>query len=308
MLSRRILLVTVPWLAGCTPNGNAQFHAFFDRLFHRAPPPPPPVTRYVVGAGYPAGGMWYYPREDFSYDMTGLGAVQAGPHDRLTADGELYDPAAMAAAHQTLQLPAIIRVTNLENGRQALLRLNDRGPADPARFLAVTPRAAQLLGFDADGTARLRVQVESAPSQALAAALHGNTLAIETAPLAKVQAESLPPPPGARGVTRAAVAGPAAPAEEAAAVVPDRLPEQVIQMPASPGTLWIEAGRFGRAEYANRRAAQLAGTGAGVGRVSSGGQTSYTVRIGPLGSVAEADRTLREVIADGVIDARIEVE
>ena len=61
--------------------------------------------------------MWHYPREDFRYDATGL-AERLPDRSGLTADGEAFDPASMAGAHPTLQLPSIARVTNLENGRQ----------------------------------------------------------------------------------------------------------------------------------------------------------------------------------------------
>ena len=97
-------------------------------------------------------------------------------------------------------------------------------------------------------------------------------------------------------------------AADATPHVPLRLPETVQQVGANPGTLWIDAGHFGRADYAQRRAAQLAGTGAQASRVSSGGQTGYAVRIGPLDSVARADAVLAQVMQAGVMDARIEVQ
>ena len=92
--------------------------------------------------------------------------MQHGDHAPLTADGEAFDPTALAAGHQTVQLPAIARVTNIENGRQILLRINDRGPAALGRILELTPRAAELLQAT-DGT-RIRVQVLTVESRSLA--------------------------------------------------------------------------------------------------------------------------------------------
>ena len=100
--------------------------------------------RYVVGPAYQAGAVWFYPQEDFFLDATGL-AVTLPDRTGRTADGEAWDPLAMAGAHATLQLPAVARVTNLENGLQALIRINDRGPASPSRLIGLTPHAADRL-------------------------------------------------------------------------------------------------------------------------------------------------------------------
>ena len=136
----------------------------------RAPPPPSPAPHYVLGQGWQgAQGVWFYPAERFTLDQTGLAEVDERGHAPLTANGEAYDPTALAAAHQTLQLPAIAMVTNLQTGRQILLRVNDRGPAAPGRILSLTPRAALLLGVGPDGVAQVRVQVQDLPSRQLAA-------------------------------------------------------------------------------------------------------------------------------------------
>jgi rare lipoprotein A len=299
-------------MAGCAPD-DGSFSAFLARLFRPAPPPVVATSlRYVVGPGYPAGGVWYYPSESFSYEATGIAEIMPPPADGHTADGEVFDPHAMAGAHQTLQLPAIVRVTNLATGKQLMLRLNARGPSSPARVLGVTPRVAELLGFAADGTAPVLVQVESGPSQALARQLNGgaNRIEVATAPRGAVQSDALPPPPGARGSAgRQALLDPAAAASDPAEpAVPSRLPETVISMPPSPVTYWIDAGSFGQPGYARTRAAQLADTGAAQRIVRNGGQTSYTVRIGPIDSVTRVDSLMQQVLRDGVSDAHVVVE
>lgn len=280
----------------------------------RAPSPAPVAVqpRYVVGTGYEAGGAWFYPREEFRYDATGLATVAAAQQG-LTANREAADPSAMAAAHPTLQLPAVARVTNLENGRQVLVRVNDRGPANPARLIALTPRAAELLGMG-QGAARVRVQVETAESQALAQELGGGPqLQLAAAPRDTIGQEALAPPPGASASSRGRhTANTQAPLPGvvgvAAASVPLRLPETVLQVFATPGRLWVRAGEFGRAEYAERLRAQLTGLSAGVERVREGRSESYRVRAGPFATVGEADSALDQARRAGVTDARITVE
>ncbi|MEJ1976276.1 MAG: RlpA-like double-psi beta-barrel domain-containing protein [Acetobacteraceae bacterium] len=197
------LLLAVLALAGCS-------------LFRRPAPPTP--AHYFIGNAYEAGRAWYYPREQSRYEATGLATIAAA-HRGLTADGETYDATALAAAHQTLQLPAIARVTNLENGRQVLLRLNDRGPASPTRLLALTPHAAGLLGAS-DGT-QIRVQLDEGMTRTLADQLGGGpTVAMASAPRGAVQAESLAPPPGARQSTRGQFAPGATQASAAPAAGP----------------------------------------------------------------------------------------
>lgn len=289
--------------------------AFFERLFHGAPPAAPkPQVHYVVGPPYELDGTWQYPHERFSYDETGIAGIYGRGHPPVTTDGEAFDPKAMAGAHRTLQLPAIALVTNLENGRQALLRINDRGPVSPARVIAVTPRVAQLLGFGSGGTARARTELDAEKSQALAQELHGGAgrLAIAAAPVGAVQATPLAPP----GQASAQPTSPAPPDASgrpgpdslALAAVPLRLPETLTQVAPQPGTLWIECDSFTHYAYADRERARLAGLGAQVLRRGIGAGENDTVRIGPIGSVAEADVLLNRVLRSGVGSARIVVE
>ncbi len=126
---------------------------------------------YKVGKPYQINGVWYYPKVDYDYDETGI-ASWYGPgfHGQYTANGEVYDQNGLTAAHKTLPLPSMVRVTNLENGRSIEVRVNDRGPFSNGRIIDMTRRGAQLLGFIGPGTARVRVQVMKAESQAMAAA------------------------------------------------------------------------------------------------------------------------------------------
>jgi rare lipoprotein A len=80
-------------------------------------------------------------------------------HGRTTASGEPYDMHAMTAAHPSLPFGTKVRVTNLENGRSVVLRINDRGPFAKRRIIDVSRHAAKHLGFLGTGLARVRVQV-----------------------------------------------------------------------------------------------------------------------------------------------------
>ena len=113
--------------------------------------------RYKVGRPYQIKGTWYYPAENFKYVETGISSWY-GPkfHGRKTANGETYNMNDLTAAHRTLPLPSMVRVINLNNGRSLKLRINDRGPFARGRIIDVSRRAAQLLGFQRAGTAKVR--------------------------------------------------------------------------------------------------------------------------------------------------------
>ncbi len=266
--------------------------------------------QYTIGAGYEANGVWHYPREDFGYDRTGLAAIYADDAPSLTADGEAYDPQAMAGASPTLQLPCIVEITNLQTGRQLLLRVNDRGPADPGRIIAVTPYAAQLLGIPAGGAAEVRVTVQQGPSEALADSLGGG-IKIQAAPVGGFQATSLAPPPGVAQADGAAIGQTDAANTSAltATVPPLRLPVTLTAVSPDPGGLYIQSGSFGHEWDASRQAARIAGLpNAHVIAISGQGRTLYGVQTGPYPDVAQADSALAATLQAGAVDATIIVQ
>ncbi len=114
---------------------------------------------YKIGTPYEIDGEWYYPQEDVAYDNTGI-ASWYGPkfHGRRTANGEIFDMDLLTAAHPTLPMPVRAKVTNLENGRSVIVRINDRGPFAKDREIDMSRHAADLLGFKEKGTAKVRVQ------------------------------------------------------------------------------------------------------------------------------------------------------
>jgi rare lipoprotein A len=131
-----------------------------------------PHPTYKIGAPYAVNGVTYYPRVDYAYDRVGMaswyGEQFAG---RYTANGEIFDINEITAAHTTLPLPSIVEVVNLQNNRALRVRVNDRGPFARGRIIDLSRRAAQLLGFERNGTAMVRVRVlreESMRAAALA--------------------------------------------------------------------------------------------------------------------------------------------
>ncbi len=115
--------------------------------------------RYHVGAPYKIRGKWYRPKEDANYSKVGT-ASWYGPnfHGRMTANGEIYDQNALSAAHPTLPLPSYARVTNLANKHSVVVRVNDRGPFAHGRIIDLSARAADALGYRANGVAKVRVE------------------------------------------------------------------------------------------------------------------------------------------------------
>ena len=139
------------------------------------------------------------------YDRVGMASWYGGQfHGRQTADGETFDRTELTAAHLTLPLPCYVRVTNLENNRSIVLRVNDRGPYVGNRLIDVSEQAAEMLAFRRGGSTKVRVQyVSAAPRQAenaatLLSTYRGPTLPVTDA-MAFAQAED-PKVPGNRAV------------------------------------------------------------------------------------------------------------
>jgi rare lipoprotein A len=114
---------------------------------------------YRVGQPYVVAGTTYVPEENANYRAEGLASWYGGKfHGRRTANGEAFDENGISAAHPTLPMPSYVRVTNLANKRSIVVRVNDRGPYRGNRVIDVSVKTAHLLGFHANGLARVRVE------------------------------------------------------------------------------------------------------------------------------------------------------
>lgn len=126
-----------------------------------------PLARQKVGAPYQVMGRWYVPAEEPDYDEVGVGSWY-GPqfHGKKTATGEVFDMHEMTAAHTTLPIPSLARVTNLENGRTIVVRINDRGPFVDNRIIDLSKKAAEVIGYQGAGKAKVRVEyIGPAPAE-----------------------------------------------------------------------------------------------------------------------------------------------
>jgi rare lipoprotein A len=282
---------------------------------------PKSIGRYKVGTPYQIKGVWYYPRVDYGYDESGI-ASWYGPnfHNKATANGEVFDQNAVSAAHRSLPLPTVVRVTNLENGRALVVRINDRGPFAHGRIIDMSRRAAQLLDFERRGTARVRVQVlprESREAVKLAQAggvpapVVSNANAPDAVPVSSVSVATLTPVPGTTlAPPPEAAVEKVTPAAKSAIELTRQSRQSALQdQPVERTNLFVQAASFSKQSNASRLKSQISDIGsASVYRVQIDGKQFYRVRIGPLNDVGMADRVLIQVIARGFPGARITVD
>ncbi len=338
------LLAVIALLAGCggggggggTSGGGARHVSLSN---------PHEGGYYKVGQPYTIDGVTYTPAEDYDYDETGI-ASWYGPgfHGLRTANGELYDMNQVTGAHKTLPMPSLVRVTNLDNGRSIIVRVNDRGPYVRNRIIDMSRRGAQLLGYEKVGTAKVRVQIMAEASKLLASAAKQGVLAVDIAGIDPDRPP--PPPPGTPTYTRPGATPtetePLAPppsaqyAQEqapppAVAVVDEKsvlqraLPAQQVKgedvgglfLPAPvaqqrkvhPTAIYVQAGSFGVSDNAQRMLAKLRGVGnAQITQAVVNGKTFYRVRVGPIANVDQADATLSRVVGAGADGAKIVVD
>jgi len=251
----------VPRVEARSRYGNPPFYQVFGKRY------------YVLSSnvGYVERGVasWYGP----------------GFHKIRTSDGESYDMYAMTAAHKTLPLPAYVRVTNLQNGRSVVVRVNDRGPFVGNRIIDLSYTAALKLDMVRNGTAFVEVRSidpsATAPTTSLAE--------VVTVPLAPVESN---PSPVSKPSPVAVAAPTAAPVNVGA-------------------PLFVQAGAFGDPANAQRLAQRLRGGAYGnvfVRDDQIAGRRMYRVRIGPVPNVAEFDRIVAALERDGVQDAHLALD
>ena len=122
--------------------------------------------KYKIGLPYEVNGKKYTPKKVTSYKETGIASWYGEDfHNKKTANGDTFDMNAMTAAHKTLPLPSVIKVTNLENGKSAKLLVNDRGPFVNDRLIDVSKKAAIVLGFKEKGTTKVKIEFLKAETE-----------------------------------------------------------------------------------------------------------------------------------------------
>ncbi len=262
---------------------------------------------FKVGNPYKVEGKTYTPEETYSYTETGI-ASWYGPgfHGKKTANGERFDKNELTAAHRTLQMPSLVRVTNLENGRSLVVRVNDRGPFKRGRVIDVSQRAAELLGFKGIGTAKVRIDLLADESRKIAmdARQGQDTRGVEVTMNDHQQGGYQPISYTPRQT------------QAAAAQVPGHitdgqfLPDPVMkQYPVSPSNIYVQAGAFSNQENALHLAESLRGVAPSqVFPAIVNGRQFYRVRLGPLPDVVQADSLLAKLASTGHKELIIVVE
>ena len=150
-LFKNITLCFVILLISCTSNNSIQKYKTNNNSFYGG--------IYKIGDPYLIDGKIYYPSENKDYDEIGIASWYGEEfHGKLTANGETFNMYKVSAAHKTLPLPSKVKVTNLDNNKSLIMRVNDRGPFAKDRIIDLSMRAADLLGFKKKGTQKVRVQ------------------------------------------------------------------------------------------------------------------------------------------------------
>lgn len=112
-----------------------------------------------VGSSYTIKGKTYTPEIDHEYDEIGYASWYGhGFHCKKTANGEYFNKHEFSAAHKTLRLPSVVKVTNLSNNRSINVVINDRGPFVKNRIIDISEKAAETLGFRGQGVTKVRVE------------------------------------------------------------------------------------------------------------------------------------------------------
>ena len=247
------------------------------------------------------GKRYYVLSSSASYLERGV-ASWYGPgfHKERTSTGEPYDMYGMTAAHKTLPLPAYVRVTNLQNGRSVVVRVNDRGPFVNNRIIDLSYTAASRLDMLRNGTAMVEVRALDFPA---APPDPGATL-LAAGPATPASGQA-----GAAASAGAATSGSAtSDAATSGAVTAESASAPI---PAVRTVLFVQAGAFADPANAERLAAKLRGGGYGKIFVRDdliAGRKMYRVRIGPVADVPEFDRIVAALQRSGVHDAHLALD
>jgi len=267
---------------------------------------------YKIGTPYQIEGIWYYPERDLSYDRTGIASWYGDQFaGKLTANGEIFQPDIVSAAHKTLPMPSVVRVTNLDNGKSLVVRVNDRGPYVSGRIIDLSREAARLLGFKDNGLARVRVKLlveQTLRLEELAKRGEFPLLAEDSGPLPEVTPAEKPSVSLSARTTNADSERKKA-GGSALDLLSDARSGAVIQTEPQKTEIWIQVGAFHSRDNADNLLSSLGTIGAGgVFETTREGRILYRTRLGPLESVEEADRMLKQVYKRGFSGAEIVVD
>ena len=272
------------------------------------------APRYKIGDPYNVGGVWYYPERDLTYDKTGIGSWYGDEFaGRLTANGEIFDPENITAAHKTLPMPSVVRVTNLDNGKSLVVRVNDRGPFVPGRIIDLSRESARLLGFKEAGIAKVRVQLLAEQSLRLEElAKKGKFPEVAGLP------EEEKPEFNAVGSSNVSFSATstsgrssynAEQGQSAIDLLNSSRVGEMIEVAPIDTNIWVQIGAFHSPANATNVLNEVSSVGSGrISQIDVNGQRLHRVRLGPASSVEMADTLLDGVFDLGFSGARIVVD
>jgi rare lipoprotein A len=237
-----------------------------------------------------------------------------GFHQVRTSTREPYDMYGMSAAHKTLPLPCYVRVTNLQNGRSIVVRVNDRGPFVGNRIIDLSYTAAAKLDMLRNGTAMVEVRTVGPasplgvlpPLPSAAPPIPPPAQPSAQPPVVTAQAQGAAPWVSGATPLPAPTPAPAAAPSGAPPGAPAIAPAPVTSAPVA--ALFVQAGAFADPANAERLAQMLRGHGYGKVFVRDdviAGRRMYRVRIGPVPDVPEFDRIVAALDHAGVRDAHL---
>ena len=287
--------------------GHKKRHQRNDR-YAQSPQPAGSSAHQKIGRPYQINGRTYVPARQDDYDRQGV-ASWYGPNfdGRKTANGEIFDMNGMSAAHTTLPLPSLVRVTNLENGRTIIVRVNDRGPFVNNRLIDLSKGAARELGYLRQGVARVRVQYVG---PAVSNTGRANVYSASTRSRATAQRQqpeaSVWPAPKAAAAKAPAQKKPYAFGESWPEDSKDKYQIALSRPRIAVGGWFVQLGAFGNRDRAEQIAARLQTSGkASVQTAWVNNHYIHRVLVGPYDNRDGAEQQRYEVADAGFPEARV---
>jgi rare lipoprotein A len=319
---------------------------FVVLLLASCAPKEKPFTGVKIGKPYEINGKMYYPSPDDYYDKIG-DASWYGPgfHGNRTASGEVFDQNDITAAHPTLPMPSLVRVTNLGNEKSIVVRVNDRGPYHSNRIIDLSKKSAEMI--DMKSTRPVRVQFLKEETDEYIASIEGKSpridmvayndeynkkLAERNAMTAQLIESSAP----VQSVARADIEKPSsnffigdasanenttipvnlsapaqAPQKPSVEIKTENKPVVTTLKPTATGEKYIIlAGSFSAQENAQKLARSLTSIDnhnklTVIDNVTVGGKEWWRVHVGPFSDRDKAEKALKIVHDTGTRDARI---
>ena len=245
---------------------------------------------YKVGNPYKINGKWYYPAVDYQYDEVGI-ASWYGPgfHGKTTANGEVFDQNKISAAHRTLPMPSVVKVTNLENGLVLeKVRINDRGPFARNRIIDLSKKAAEELGFIKNGVAKVRVEILEDESRKYVSTDQKNNYVAEAAEVTEISKKNL-----------------LSSSERKEKVVKKKTEENLENSILTNKELLIQVGAFTDHRNAKTLSEKLSEFKAYINRVFINNKYLYRVRIGPINNLDLANDMKRKLFELGYTSSHL---